>query len=445
MKKVLYWADFDFKQNYSRRLIRKLNERCPDYEITNIEGIWKLAHDDFDISEYDIILLQSTDVTKFSAEEKQIEKIGDRLEDFLDDGKKLIVSHDVIYRRTRNERLQDMYNYRIKNFARTRDVEYFKTSFCKQTGAFSTLSDAFTLCDGEVCWGDIDEYDDKMIFMETVVKDPANEQMRFVPTVFGKKYNGGSLIWFNTGDTFDGPPKAIANMDDNFVKLLAECLEIDLYSLKSADHNNGKMLLTHLKECDKDKPFVFISYCDSNADRVYEICLMLDYLGVNYFIDKKNIISTSMSTEGWKTEIKNALNHPNCSAALVFLSEEFFDSINCVYEIEQMNLLKDKFDPVILSVSLSVRKIPKIIDTWRAADLNKISLFRDLLSLNQKPNTTEWEVNQLVFNCHRDLSQFNNLQLVNTLVAKCNITDDKIYDKNYIKALIEKCKSVSKN
>jgi len=443
MKKVLYWADFDFKLNYSKRLIKQLKEHCPEYDFTYLKEIWKIGDESFDLNEYDVIILQSTDVTKFSADDSEITRIGEKLEDYIDEGKKIIVSHDVIYRRTRNERLQDMYNYKIKNFARAKEVEYFKTTFCKKTNAFSSLNDSFKLWDGEVCWGDVTNLNDKMVFFETEVKDPTNDQAKiFVPTVFGKKYNGGSLIWFNTGDTFEDPPKAIAELDKNFVNLLIECLNINIYNL-TIPEKNGDEILRQLKVCDLTKPFVFISYCESNAARVYEICLMLDYLGVNYFIDKKNIVSSSFYSEGWKTEITNALNNENCTSAFIFLSEEYFASSNCLYEIEQISLHK-KFIPVLLSISLSINKIPKIIDRWQAvSDYLKITLYRDLLSIKKKPDSNEVEVNQLVFNCHRNLSQFHDHQLLNTLKANCKIDDARLFDENYINSLIAKCKQIT--
>ena len=120
--RVLYWADF--KKSYSRHLIKKLQEINPSLEFTILDHIVDILSPNVDVFDYQIVMIQVTDVTKFSASESEREKIGELLEEFADEGNKLIVSHDVVYRRTRNEVLQEMYHYKINNFARENNVKY---------------------------------------------------------------------------------------------------------------------------------------------------------------------------------------------------------------------------------------------------------------------------------------------------------------------------------
>lgn len=440
--KVLWWADF--KRSYSNRIIEKLKELCPNYEFDVIEAIWNINNEEYALKNYDIVILQSTDVTKFSAEESEREKIGEYLDDFVDDGKKLIVSHDVIYRRTRNTHLQEMFNYRINNFERLNAVKYFKTSFCKKCRAFSSLESSFRLSDGEICWGD-DKTDDKKVFFETDLTDKDGNNL-MVPLVFGKIYNGGGqLIWFNTGDTINQPPQPITDRDENFIKLLAECIKIDLNELKP-DLPDGKQILTRLHACDFSKPFSFISYSSGNAARVYEICLFLDMLGVNYFLDTKNITSSVPGSDGWRSEVKAALNHENCKSAFVFLSEDYLDSPQCYFEVGLMDTMN--FVPIFLGVSVDNERIISIIKARTSLQTaDKINTLKHFLAIHKSPETNEYKIGQLVFHCYRDLRQFKNIQLMNTVDKNCNLSEDaakKIFDDDAIDALISECKQITK-
>lgn len=439
--KVLWWADF--KKSYSKHLIKQINKYCPDYEFTILDEIWELKNEDYDLTQYDIIVLQSTDVTKFSAVEAEREAIGERLDDFVDDGKKLIVSHDIIYRRTRNRHLQEMYNYQINNFYREGKTKYSKTAFCKQVGAFSSLQSTFMLRDGEICWGDISQMKDKKVFFDTLITDAGTGKKQVIPLVFGKIYNGdGQLIWFNTGDTFDDPPQPITDLDENFVLLLSECLKINLKELKDIE-SDGNRMLPYLHKCDFSKPFTFICYSAANSARVYELCLFLDKLGVNYFLDVKNITSSQPGSEGWKDAVHSALNHENCSSAFVFVSEDFLASENCYFEVRQMNAFEKPFVPILLSISLDIDRILQIINSWSPLiHEEKIQTFRDVMAIRKKPDSTMLEVNQLIFHCRRDLSHFKNTQLLSTIEVNCN-PSVKLGNAKDVEELIEQCKEIS--
>lgn len=440
--KVLWWADF--KRSYSKHLIKQLRQYCPNYEFTILDEIWVLKNDDYDLSHYDIIILQSTDVTKFSAVEAEREAISERLDDFVDDGKKLIVSHDIIYRRTRNKHLQEMYNYQINNFYRAVDVKYSKTAFCKQVHAFSSLQSTFSLRDGEICWGDISQVHDKKIFFDTIITDINTGNKYVIPLVFGKIYNGdGQLIWFNTGDSYDEPPQPITDIDENFVLLLSECLKINLRELKDVE-SDGDKILPYLHKCDFSKPFSFICYSATNSARVYEICLFLDKLGINYFLDFKNITSSQPGSEGWKETVHQALNHKNCSSAFVFISEDFLESDNCYFEVRQMNNFEKSFVPILMSLSLDIERILQIINSWSPLVYEeKIRTFKDLMAIRKKPDSTLLEVNQLIFHCRRDLAHFKNSQLMSTIEKNCNPGIELHNNQENIERLIEECKEIS--
>ena len=417
--KVLYWADF--KKSYSRHLIKKLQEIDSSLEFTILDNITDILHG-MDVFDYQIVLIQVTDVSKFSASEDERSRIGEMLEEYVDEGNKLIVSHDVIYRRTRNETLQEMYHYKINNFARENNVKYTKTSYCKRVNAFSSLQSIFHLKDGALCWGDVTQLRDKKIFFDTTLTDPQSGKRIRIPLVFGKIYGEGQLLWFNTGDTYDDPPAPITELDENFVKLLSECLHIDLNELKEPEYDDEK-ILSQLHKCDTSKPFSFICYSAADRKRVYENCLVLDKLGVNYFLDFKNITSATPGSEGWKENVHNALEHENCTSAFVFISEDFLESPNCFYELQKMNAFQKKFIPILFRVSMDMERVMDIIQEWDSlTNEEKIQTFKAMLAIRKNVNDGTWQINQLVYHCHRDLSHFRKSQLAETILENCHLS-----------------------
>ena len=96
-------------------------------------------------------------------------------------GGRLVCTHDVIYRRTRNELLQNMFG--------------------------------FILHDAEICWGNI--ADDVDVFFKT--EDD-------IPLVFAREYGSGICVYLNPGDFKERPPRSILKPEKEFVDLLRESI-----------------------------------------------------------------------------------------------------------------------------------------------------------------------------------------------------------------------------
>ena len=98
------------------------------------------------------IILIVTDCTKFSSNIYAAKRINETLVRYVRKGGKLIGAHDVIYRRTKNELLQNMFGCKIVNFEQTETVHYHKTEECLEEDRFSNLPEDFVLHDAEICW-----------------------------------------------------------------------------------------------------------------------------------------------------------------------------------------------------------------------------------------------------------------------------------------------------
>lgn len=204
-KRVLFWSDFDTK--VLEKIIRNL--ALPDEYDTEIlsEPIELLSTN---LSQTECVILIDTDVTKLSNADPTIERINNTLKEYVDNGGKLIATHDVIYRRTRNVCLQEMLGYSANNFKRMDKAEYNKTDVCKELGLFADLPDRFELTDNEICWGDPPAPDADVYFESEDGK----------PLVFSREYGKGLCAWMNSGDYMQYPSRSIMSPEKSFILLL---------------------------------------------------------------------------------------------------------------------------------------------------------------------------------------------------------------------------------
>ena len=105
LKHIVIWADFE--ENYLHKIIKRMDLHEEYFVDVVNEPAYLLSQNSFLI---DSIVLIDTDVTKLANTDAMINRINKYLENYVYCGGKLIVTHDVIYRRTRNIKLQEM-NY----------------------------------------------------------------------------------------------------------------------------------------------------------------------------------------------------------------------------------------------------------------------------------------------------------------------------------------------
>ena len=211
LKHILIWCDFDI--GILNKLIRRMDMGDGYFIEVLVEPIEILSKD---MSCIDTIILIDTDVTKLSNNDQVIEKINETLVNYVNLGGRLVVTHDLVYRRTRNEGLQKLLGCRITNFQPCDVIRYNKTESCVDLSQFVDLPCEFELHDGELCWGQYGP--DVEVFFET---DEG------IPLVFCREYGNGICIWMNTGDFKEYPPKSILKPEKEFVQLLKASILMD--------------------------------------------------------------------------------------------------------------------------------------------------------------------------------------------------------------------------
>ena len=210
-KHVLVWADVN--SAVVDKIVKRL-QLGEDYTFEQLTDPLNILSKN--LKHIDTIVLIVTDCTKFSNNEVAKDRINQTLVDYVRHGGRLICTHDAIYRRTRNDLLQEMYGCKISYFKSAEGVTYVKTDDCKDNGLFADLEDSFVLHDDEICWGDV-AYDVEVHFQ---TEDG-------VPLVFSREYGDGVCIYLHSGDYKFNPPPSIGKPEKPFVDLLRASIKFE--------------------------------------------------------------------------------------------------------------------------------------------------------------------------------------------------------------------------
>lgn len=210
MKHILAWSDFD---NGTLGKIIKRMKLPENYYVEMIVDPIEIVSKNLEM--ITAIMIFDTDVTKFANNNVAIERINDALVNYVEEGGRLIATHDSIYRRTRNTKLQNMFGCKITNFAAKDEVRYIKTEDSRDLDAFHDVPDEFVLHDAEICWGNLAP-DVNVLY----------EDEEGHPLVFAREYGKGVCIWLNSGDFKDYPSTSLAKPEKELVRLLNGALNL---------------------------------------------------------------------------------------------------------------------------------------------------------------------------------------------------------------------------
>ncbi len=101
-----------------------------------------------------------------------------------------------------------------------------------------------------------------------------------------------------------------------------------------------------LEKCDRDQPFVFVSYSSQDRELVWEDVRMLQHRGYNVWLDEVNLDKTK---ESWREDALAAISDLNCMLVLFYLSRGSLTSGPCYRELSQTHSREAKelhFGPV---------------------------------------------------------------------------------------------------
>ena len=90
------------------------------------------------------------------------------------------------------------------------------------------------------------------------------------------------------------------------------------------------ILLSQLRPCVTERPYVFISYSSRDRERVWTDALEFQRRGYNVWIDEKNVDKSNAS---WKDDAIEAVQGLNCRLVLFYVSRDSVSSVPCYNEL----------------------------------------------------------------------------------------------------------------
>lgn len=113
--------------------------------------------------------------------------------------------------------------------------------------------------------------------------------------------------------------------------------------------------------CDRNSPYIFISYSSNDRQLVWQDVVIFQSLGYRIWLDEKNLDKTK---ESWKKDALDAISDMYCKLLVFYVSSSSLTSQNCLEELQQTiaeeTLNKHVREPVKF-IAVDVENIENII------------------------------------------------------------------------------------
>jgi len=182
------------------------------------------------------IILIDCDVTKLSDDGRIKDKIQDRIIKYVSKGGGLLGTHDIVYRRVRNDKFEKAFGCQTNEFRRIKGkVQYLVNMNFRNHELTQGLPDHFELSDDEIVWGNWSRDASTIYFTERERK----------PLVVARKYADGKIVWLNSGDKLEHLPQSIASPQKEFVILLRNAISWFTGSKAKGTHMKETLIIAH--------------------------------------------------------------------------------------------------------------------------------------------------------------------------------------------------------
>ena len=215
-KYILFWMDDDIKN--SNLIIQCLkNFNLNKYYFRNLILARQFSYYPNNPKFVEGIILINSDVSKLSYDTNTREKIQKHILSFVEKGGILIGTHDIIYRRVRNEIFESAFGCSIDNFQRYEQPILYKiNNKIKDHPLLQGLPATFYIHDSEVCWGTWSP--DSLVLATFSLPD---QKIALITT---RNYEKGAIVWLNSGDKQAEQCKGISEPDKNLLLILRNAI-----------------------------------------------------------------------------------------------------------------------------------------------------------------------------------------------------------------------------
>lgn len=218
-KMIFIWNDSS--PYISEKIISDLKHWKPQYQYIALNEPDAILNYWLNTKGTQAVIFIVSDVTKLSNDNKTREIIQKSILNYVSKGGLFIGTHDIIYRRTDNEKFQISFGCRINKFQTVNiPVGYEINPEFKDHRILEGLPTKFSMEDNEVCWGEWAETSYKLVMSEK-----AFNKNETVPLVVFKECGEGGLLWLNSGDKSEqGICESINKPDRNLIKLISNAI-----------------------------------------------------------------------------------------------------------------------------------------------------------------------------------------------------------------------------
>lgn len=221
VRTILLYTDCDDELHTSRTLARHIEAEATNFGLRSKVIVAPTGEDlmrrPVSGPGMHAVILLVTDVTQFTTKPRDGVRFQKALARYAHRGGCLILGHDVIYRRSRNKRLQELAGCTLDRFSRmNREVHYLRVDHGDRMSTDKELLDRLpqimSLGDNEVVIGAW-KRDVEYLY---VWRDDEE-----VPLVTRRTVGNGTVYWINSGDSnAHGPPRALAKPDEPLLDML---------------------------------------------------------------------------------------------------------------------------------------------------------------------------------------------------------------------------------
>jgi len=233
-KYVIIWNDDS--PEVSEKIINQIKQKKPgNFSYKIIKTPETILYYPASPREVQAIIIIVTDVTKLDENQQKRTDIEDKLIRYASAGGTLVGTHDIIYRRCRNEKLQKAFGCTLKKFKSAPEgIEVKLNPEYRGHPLLRGLKDSFRVRDNEIVTGMWDNNVHKLIITSTQVQ--FEDTKLEVPILCVNSATcDGLFIWISCGDKGDEVCDSVKLPDTYFIQMLYNSIR---YSKKIKRYNS---------------------------------------------------------------------------------------------------------------------------------------------------------------------------------------------------------------
>lgn len=207
-----------------------------------------------------------------------------------------------------------------------------------------------------------------------------------------------------------------------------EMLKINVQPYEMSEWLVGKLADNKISSYNNLSEGIFISFSHNNYEQVEKDIKLFKAIDVTYWVDFEKIGAITRGADGWKHEVRKAIE--NCNIAVIYISEDIFDSAPCMYEMQNIVEFNKPYVIFLKDITLD-RVAQKICES----DLHKQNLLKQIFCYSiDEFSKRGYSINAICKEVEQNGGHFLMDNFIIELSKICNISIDntKILVNHYL-------------